>query len=68
MKPTKLTLIQREAKGASGTSLLSIGDYLFPMEWNIKMVKQLVTMFKNLSSPSILGIDAINNLGITYLS
>jgi hypothetical protein len=29
---------------------------------------QTVTVFKNLSSPLIPGIDAIDNLGITYLS
>ncbi len=38
------------------------GDYLFPLEL------QPVTVFKNLSSPLILGIDAIDNLGLTYLS
>jgi hypothetical protein len=38
------------------------------MEWNNKRVMQPVTVFKNLSSPLILGINAIYNLGITYLS
>jgi hypothetical protein len=38
------------------------------MEWNGKTVMQPVTVFKNLSSPFILGMDAIDNLGITYLS
>jgi hypothetical protein len=33
-----------------------------------KMVLQPVTELKNLSSPLILGIDANDNLGITYLS
>jgi hypothetical protein len=42
--------------------------YLFPMQWNGKSVMQTLTLFKNLSSPFILGIDAIDNLGITYLS
>jgi hypothetical protein len=30
-------------------------------------MEQPVTVFKNLSSPLILGVDAIDNLGITYL-
>ena len=67
-RPTKLNLNQREARGASGTALIPDGDYLFPMEWNGKTVMQAVTVFKNLSSPLILGVDAIDNLGITYLS
>ena len=65
-RPRKLTLNQREARGASGTALIPDGDYLFPMEWNNKTVMQPVTVFKNLSSPLILGIDAINNPVITY--
>jgi hypothetical protein len=65
---TKLTLNQRKARGPSGTALILDGDYLFPMEWNNKTVVQPVTVFKNLSSTLILGIDAIDNLGITYLS
>jgi hypothetical protein len=38
--------------------------------WNgtIKTMMQTVTVFKNLSSPLILGIDATDNLGVTYLS
>jgi hypothetical protein len=31
-RPTKLTLNQREARGASGTALIPDSDYLFPME------------------------------------
>jgi hypothetical protein len=54
-------LNQREAKGAPGTTLIPYSDYLFPM-------MQQVTVFKNLSLPLILGIDAIENSGITYLS
>jgi hypothetical protein len=67
-KLTKLNLNQREARGALGTALIPYGDYLFPIEWNDKTVMQPVTGFKNLSSQLILGIDAIDNLGITYLS
>jgi hypothetical protein len=33
-----------------------------------RAVLQPVTMFKNLPSPLILGIDDIDNLGITYFS
>jgi hypothetical protein len=60
-------LNQREARCVSGTNLIPDGDHLFSMELNQKMVMQIVTVFKNLSSPLILGIDAIDNLGITYL-
>ncbi len=37
------------------------------MEWNGKTVMQPVTVFNNLSSPLIMGIDAIDNLGIFFL-
>ena len=67
-RPNKLKLHHKEAKGASGTALIQDGEYLFPMEWNGKTVMQPITVFKNLSSPLIFGIDAIDNLGITYLS
>ena len=67
-RPRKLNFNHKEARGASGTALIPDGEYLFPMEWNGKAVMQPVTVFKNLSSPSILVIDAIDNLGMTYLS
>jgi hypothetical protein len=67
-RPTKIMLNQREARGASGTTLIPDGDFLFPMEWNKNTVMQPVTLFKNLSSLLILGIDAIDSLEITYLS
>jgi hypothetical protein len=38
------------------------------MECNRKTVMQAVTVFQNMSSPLILDIDAIENLGITYKS
>jgi hypothetical protein len=38
------------------------------MEWNGKTGMQPVSVFKNLASPLILGIDAIKNLGTTYLT
>jgi hypothetical protein len=44
------------------------GDYLFPTNWNRKTEMHPVTVFKNLSSLLILGLDAIDNLGITYQS
>ena len=64
----KLNFNQREARGASGTTLIPDSNYLFPMEWNGKTVMQPVTVFKNLSSSLIFGIDVIDNLGIAYLS
>jgi hypothetical protein len=65
---TKLTLNQREARGVSGTALIPDGDYLFPMEWNKKMVMQPEAVFKKFSSPLMLVIDTIDILGISYLS
>jgi hypothetical protein len=65
-RPRKLQLNQREAKDANVTTLIPDGDYLFAMEWDRKLVIQPV--FKNLSSPLILGIDTIDSLGIIYLS
>jgi hypothetical protein len=38
------------------------------MEWNGKKILQQVSVFKNLSSPLILGYDAIDNLGIYHMS
>jgi hypothetical protein len=65
---TKLNLNQREARGASGAAFIPDSVYLFPMQRNGKLVMQTVTVFKNLPSPLILDTDAIDNLGITYLS
>jgi hypothetical protein len=64
----KLNLNQQKAKGASGTSLIPDSSYLFPMQWNGKSVIQKLRVFKNLTSLLILGIDAIDNLCIIYIS
>jgi hypothetical protein len=37
------------------------------MALNNQTVMQPVTMYKNVSSPLIMGIDPIDNLGIIYL-
>jgi hypothetical protein len=39
-RPTKLQLNQREAKGASGNTLIPDDDYVFPMEWDRKLEMQ----------------------------
>ena len=39
-----------------------------PIQWNGKSVMQPMVVFQQLNTPLILGIDGINNLGITYLS
>jgi hypothetical protein len=51
----------KNAVGASGASSI-------PLEWKGKKIMQQVNVFQNLNTPLILGIDGINNLGITYLS
>jgi hypothetical protein len=61
---SKLNFNQREARIESRMALIPDGDYLFTMEWNGKTVMQPVVVFRNLSSPLILGIDAIANFGI----
>ena len=67
-RPQKLAGPSTAAIGASGDSLQSCGNYLFPMEWSGKKIWQKVTVFKNLNTDTILGIDAIDNFGITHLS
>ena len=67
-RPNKIAEKGRNAVGASGASLVPKGTYLLPLEWNGKKVMQPVNVFQNLNTPLILGIDAIHNLGITYLS
>ena len=39
-----------------------------PLEWNKKRILHSVTVFQNLSTPLIMGIDAIHAMGITYLT
>ena len=67
LRPTKIDTPSRSARAANGNVLISDGVYLFPITWSGKKIMQKVTIFKNLSSPLILGIDAINALSITYL-
>ena len=67
-RPKKLNTPYRAARAAGGAMLIPNGVYLFPMEWNGKKIMQQVHVFRNLSTPLILGIDGIDNLGITYLS
>jgi hypothetical protein len=62
-----LNFNQQEARNVSATALIPDSIYFFPMQWSGKSVKQTVTEYKNLSSPLILVIDGVDNLGITYL-
>ena len=61
-RPKKINTPVREARAANGKPLIPDGEYLFPMEWGGKKVMQQVTVFKNLSSPLILGINGVDNL------
>ena len=63
-RPTKINTPVREARAANGKPLIPDGEYLFPMEWGGKKIMQQVTVFKNLSSPLILGINGVDNLGL----
>jgi predicted aspartyl protease len=67
-RPQKIDAIGSKAQGASGGALLPQGVYIIPMEWNGKKIMQKVQIYQNLAQPTILGIDAIHNLGITYLT
>jgi hypothetical protein len=67
-RPNKIGEKGKNAVGASGASLVPKGTYLLPLEWNGKKIMQPVNVFQNLRTPLILGIDAIDNMGITYLS
>ena len=41
---------------------------MIPMEFKGRKIMQKVQVYKNLAQEAILGIDAVDNLGITYLS
>ena len=67
-RPNKIHSIGKQASGASGGSLIPKGAYMIPMEFQGKKIFQQVQVFENLAQPAILGIDAIDNLGLSYLS
>ena len=67
-RPTQVNSVGSSAKGASGQKLIPDGTYIIPMEFRGKKIMQRVQVFRNLNTPALLGIDAIDNLGITYLS
>ncbi len=56
----------RVCQGASGTSLIPVGTYLMPLEWQGKKIIHPVIVFENLNTPLIMGIDAIHHMSITY--
>jgi hypothetical protein len=66
-RPTKLNDKGRTCRGASGASLIPVGTYLMPLEWNEKILHP-VKAFQNLNTPLIVGIDAIHHMSMTYLS
>ena len=67
-RSTKIHSIGKGASGASGGSLIPQGSYMMPMEYKGRKIMQKVQVYKNLAQGAILGIDAIDNLGLTYLS
>jgi hypothetical protein len=66
-RPTKINAIGTTAWGASGSNRVPEGVYMIPMEWNGKKSSDKFRP-TNSSQPTILGIDVIYNLGITYLT
>ena len=67
-RPTQIHSIGKEASGANGSSLIPRGSYMIPIEFNGRKIFQKVQVYENLAQRAILVIDAIDNLGITYLS
>ena len=67
VRPTKLRQ-GKSANGATGKALIADGCYMFPIEFRGKKILQEVQVFENLDQDAILGINAIDNLSITYLS
>ena len=67
-RPIKLNDKGRTATGASGGALVPMGSYLMPLEFEGKKIMHPVQVYNNLSTDAILGIDAIHNLGVAYLS
>ena len=68
MRAKKINTPSQVAKAAGGSVLIPKGFFLFPMEWCGKKIIQSVHVFRNMSTPLILGIDGIHNLRIAYLS
>jgi hypothetical protein len=58
----------KTCRRASGASLVPVGTYLMPLEWNEKKILHPAVLFQNLNTPLILGIDPIHHMGITYFS
>ena len=67
-RPVKLSEKGKTATGASGGALVPMGSYLLPLEFEGKKIMHPVQVYNNLSTDAILGIDAIHNLGLAYLS
>ena len=67
-RPTKIHSIGKEASGANGGSLIPRSSYMIPMEFKGRKTFQKVQVYENLAQRAILGINVIDNLGITYLS
>jgi hypothetical protein len=49
--PKKITDKRRMCSGASGASLIPVGAFLLPLEWNQKKILHPVIVFQNINSP-----------------
>ena len=67
-RPMKIHGVGKNANGADGGKLFPQGTYVIPLEFEGSKILQQVQVYANLHTDAILGIDAIDNLGITYLS
>ena len=67
-RPTKIHSIGKEASETNGGSLLPQGSYMIPIEFQGRKITQKVQVYENLAQNTILGRDAIDNLGLTYRS
>ncbi|MGV0986793.1 MAG: reverse transcriptase family protein, partial [Limnohabitans sp.] len=64
-RPSKLD-IQKDLRCASNNRLTVKGSYLMDLNVFDRKIKQVVFVCENLGQPAILGIDAIEKLGLIY--
>jgi hypothetical protein len=68
MRTKKINKTIHVARAAGGSVLILHGIYLCPIGWNGKQIMQQGHVSRNISTPLILSIDGIDNLGIAYFS
>jgi hypothetical protein len=67
-RPSKINSIGIKSNWASGSVLILEGVYTIPIKCNGKRIIQEIQAYRNMVQPTVLGIDGIYNLGITFLT